>query len=215
MTDLLVIHDLGAAGGRPWIDAFHDWDGPVVAPDLPGHGDAPAPIGGHRELGDTVFALVDHLRPTTEAQPIVVGVGRNGNAARVLALGGRASALVLVDGLGGPWLDLDERNAAQRDLRRRILTTPEALAPQVPGTVDVRAEWVQGPADRDHVAEMLRAIPIPTLVIESPASPTPDAAGVAAAIADHELVRIDDASPSVVAAVVRDWVTTRSMEPLG
>ncbi len=210
MSDLLVIHDLGAEGGRPWAVAFRDWEGSVVAPDLPGHGDAPAPIGGHRELGDAVFALVDYLRPTDEAQPIVIGVGRNGNTARILALAGRASALVLVDGLGGSWLDVPERNVVQRDIRRRILATPAALDPHVPGTTDLRTSWVLGPVDRDHVVEMLGAVPVPTLVVETPSSVTPDARDVAAAIPDHDLVSVRDDSAERVAAAVRAWVTTRS-----
>lgn len=217
MTELLVIHDLGAAGGAPWADAFIGWDGGVVAPDLPGHGVAPPPVGGHHELGDVVFAMVDHLPSGDRPQPVVVGIGRSGNAARLLALAGRASALVLVDGLGGPWLDVRERNAAFRTVRRRILMTPEALRAPAPGAVDPRAEWLPGQTDRPHVVSSLAALPVPTLVIESPASPTPDADEVAASIPDHHLVRVADASPPDVADWVTDWVagrlTTRSTVP--
>lgn len=215
MPDLFVLHDLGADGGRPWSDAFAGWDGTVVAPDLPGHGAAPAPVGGHRELGDTVFAVAGHLRPVDDPQPVVVGVGRNGNAATVLALAGRAAGLVLVDGLGGPWLDIPGRNDAQREVRRRILATPEACAPHEPGTTDVRADLVLGPVDREHVVTLLAALPVPTLVVESPSSVTPDADAVASVIPDHTLVRVDARSEGLVADVVRDWVTTRSTLPPG
>jgi len=208
MSDVLVVHDLGTAGGAPWSDAFRRVGLEVDAPDLPGHGDAPPAVGGHHELGDIVFDLLDHLDDA--ARPCVVGVGRSGNAARLLALGGRASALVLVDGLGGPWLDISERNRVLRDLRRQILAMPAALAPPAAGTVDVRADLVLGQSDRPHVVRSLAAVPVPTLVVETPASPTPDADEVAGVIPDHELVRVDDQGLETVAAVVDRWLTTRS-----
>ncbi|WP_436793781.1 alpha/beta fold hydrolase [Actinospongicola halichondriae] len=216
MTDLLVVHDLGAEGGRPWAEAFAGWDGAVAAPDLPGHGAAPPPAGGHHEAGDAVFALVDHLSPPDGGAPIVVGVGTHGFVARTFALGGRARALVLVDGLGGPWLDVLERNAALRDARRAILATPEALAPHRPGTTDVRATLVAGPMDRDHELRMLGSIPVPTLVVETPSSSTPDADADAAVIPDHTLVRVADSAAATVAAAVTEWwVTTRSTDAPG
>lgn len=81
--------------------------------------------------------------------------------------------------------------------------------------VDRRAEWVLGPMDRDHVVQGLAAMPVPTLVIESPDSPTPDADAVAAVIPDHDLVRIEERSPAAVADAVGDWLTTRSMPTAG
>ena len=204
MNDVLVVHDLGADGGAPWTGAFRRVGRAVDAPDLPGHGDAPPAVGGHHELGDVVFALLEHLDDGTT--PCVVGVGRSGNAARLLALGGRASSLVLVDGLGGPWLDIPQRNRALRDLRRRILATPEALAAPAPGVVDVRADLVLGQSDRDHVVRSLAAVTVPTLVVETPSSPTPDADDVASVVSDHELVRVDDDGFDTVAAVVDRWL---------
>lgn len=205
MSRLLVIHDQGASGGGEWEEAFAAWPGDVVAPDLPGHGAAPAPVGGHHEVGDAVFALVDHLRPADTPQPVVVGIGANGHAARVLAVGGRASALVLVDGLGGPWLDVAGRNAALRSVRREILSTPAALAPHTVGSTDPRASMVLGATDRDHVVAMCAAVPVPTLVVETPASPTPDPDEIVAAFRDASLVRIDGSSPTEVADAVVAW----------
>lgn len=211
MTDLLVVHDLGVEGGAPWARAFAAWDGAVDAPDLPGHGGAPPPVGGHHEVGDAVFALVDRLSPEPGAEPVVVGVGKNGVVARTFALGGRSSALVLVDGLGGPWLDIEEANARLRDARREILSTPAALEPAAPGTTDVRAELAPAFGDRAHARRMLGAVPVPTLVIETPSSPIDDAESVAAVIADHTVVRLGSDEPAVVAEAVTDWwVTTRS-----
>lgn len=65
--------------------------------------------------------------------------------------------------------------------------------------------------DRDHARKMLGAIPVPTLVIETPASPVDDAEDVASVIADHVVVRLDSGDPGTVAAAVTDWwLTTRS-----
>ncbi len=202
MTDLLVVHDIGASGGADWADAFAAWPGTVHAPDLPGHGDAPPPVSGHHELGDAVFAVAPLLEGPSR---VVVGVGANGHAARMIALGDRADGLVLVDGLGGPWLDVPQRHAALRELRRRILATPAALAPPEPGTTDVRATMVLGMSDRDHVVRVSSLITVPTLVIESPASPTPDAEEIVATFPSATLVPVRAATPSAVATVVTGW----------
>lgn len=211
MTDLLVIHDLGSAdAGASWADAFAAWPGRVVAPDLPGHGSAPVPVGGHHELGDAVFALAAHVPPSGGPRPVIVGVGSNGQAARVLAVAGRADALVLVDGLGGPWLDVAARNRALRDVRRRILDTPAALAPHTAGTTDPRASMVPGSTHRAHVVELCAAVPVPSLVIETPASNTPDADELVGEFADGSLIRVDDASTATVAAAVIEWQHRRT-----
>ncbi len=105
MTDLLVLHDLGAPGGGEWTAAFADWPGRVLAPDLSGHNGAPPPVGGHYETGDAVYVALDVLRAEAPHELVVVGVGHSGVAAQILALGGRAVGLVLIDGLGGPWLE--------------------------------------------------------------------------------------------------------------
>lgn len=206
MIPLLVIHDVGAVGGSPWHAAFEAvWPGGVAAPDLPGHGSAPAPAGGNYELGDAVFVVADHLPGHDDPRPVVLGVGRNGHAAQVLALAGRTSALVLVDGLGGPWLDVPERNAALRARRREVLSTPAALDPHVPGTTDPRATLVLGPRHRDHAVRVLASLPVPTLVIETPASPTPDAEELVGLIPRGELLTFPSADPSVVAGPVAEW----------
>lgn len=205
MTDLVVIHDLGASGGAPWSAAFGSWPGRVVAPDLPGHGSAPTPVGGHHELGDAVFVLVEHFPASDAEQPVLVGVGHNGHAARVLSIAGRSSALVLVDGLGGPWLDVPARNAALRDHRRLILATPAALAPHRAATTDPRADLVPGPTDRDHVLRTCEAVLVPTLVVETPSSRTPDADELVRCFADATLVRMRSSDPADVADAVTEW----------
>lgn len=206
-TDLLVLHGLGAAGGGEWADAFADWPGRVLAPDLPGHAGAPPPTGGNHETGDAVYVALDLLRDDPPAQLLVIGVGHNGAAAQILALGGRAAGLVLVDGLGGPWLEPDEIDLRLREMRRRILTTAGALAAPSPGADDPRAAMVVGAADRGFAVRQAEAMSVPTLLIETPSSPTPDADELAGHFADATLTRIDDRDPALVAAAVQSWWT--------
>ena len=209
MTDLLVLHDLGSAGGAPWRDAFAAWPGSVAAPDLPGHGAAPMPTGGHHEIGDAVFAVAPLLADRDRPQPVVVGVGANGYAARLLALGGRASALVLVDGLGGPWLDVRARTAALRAVRREILATPAALEPHVGAGPDPRAALVPTSSDRDHVVRTCVAITVPTVLVETPGSPTPDADALCRSFPDATMTRVGDGMPGTVVRAVVEWWAAR------
>lgn len=213
MTDLLVLHDVGAAGGGKWADAFADWPGRVLAPDLPGHNGAPPPTGGNYETGDAVYVALDLLR-VTPAQDrvdelVVVGVGHNGAAAQVLALGGRAAGVVLVDGLGGPWADVDAVDRHMLAVRRAVLTTPGALDWPAPGSDDPRATLVVEPMDRDFAIRQAEAMPVPTLLIETPASVTPDAEVVARHYSDATLVRIGDRDPAAIASAVRSWWAAR------
>ncbi|MEO1057316.1 MAG: alpha/beta fold hydrolase, partial [Actinomycetota bacterium] len=87
MTDLLVLHDVGAPGGGEWADAFAHWPGAVIAPDLPGHNGTPPPVGGNYDTGDAVVVALDVLRESADDDLVVVGVGHSGAAAQVLALG--------------------------------------------------------------------------------------------------------------------------------
>jgi pimeloyl-ACP methyl ester carboxylesterase len=205
MTDVLVLHDLGAPGGGEWSAAFAGWPGRVLAPDLAGHNGTPPPIGGHYETGDAVFAALDLLRAEASDELIVVGVGHNGAAAQILALGGRAAALVLVDGLGGPWLGPAEIDTRLREMRRRILTTPGAMSAPAPGTTDVRATLVVGAADRGFAVRQAEAMPVPVLLIETPSSPTPDTDDLVGHFTQATLARIDARDPGRAARIVRSW----------
>ncbi len=208
MTTVLVLHDLGADGGADWADAFSGWPGPVLAPDLPGHGGAPPPLGGNHETGDAVYVALELLRADPPDGIVVVGVGHSGSAAQILALGGRATGLVLVDGLGGPWLDADELDARQRDMRRRILATPAALAVPEPGRPDPRATMVVGAHDRDFAVRQAEAMPVPVLVVETDRSSTPDAEALTAHFPRAELHRTAGREPGPIAATVRSWWST-------
>ncbi|HSL72917.1 MAG TPA: alpha/beta fold hydrolase [Ilumatobacteraceae bacterium] len=209
MTDLLVLHDLGAPGGDEWAAAFAGWPGRVLAPDLPGHNDTPPPVGGQYQSGDAVYVALELLRREAPEELVVVGVGHSGAAAQILALGGRAAGLVLLDGLGGPWLGPDEVDAQQRELRRRILTTPVALSGPTPGAIDPRTTMVVGAVDREFAVRQAAAMPVPVLLIETPASPTPDADELADHFDQATLVRVDARDPGRSAGIVRSWWTNR------
>jgi pimeloyl-ACP methyl ester carboxylesterase len=205
VTDVLVLHEPGSSGGGEWADAFSGWPGRVLAPDLPGHNGTPPPAGGNYELGDAVYVALDLLRCEAPDELVVVGVGHNGAAARILALGGRAVGLILVDGLGGPWLGPDEIETRTREMRRRILTTPGAMSEPQPGVTDPRAAMVVGPADRDVAVRQAEAMPVPVLLIETPSSPTPDTDDLVGYFARVTLERLDARDPNRVAGVVQSW----------
>ena len=209
MTDLLVLHDLGAPGGGEWAAAFAGWPGRVLAPDLPGHNGTPPPVGGQHATGDAVYVALDLLRAGTFKEVVVVGVGHNGAAAQILALGGRAAGLVLVDGLGGPWLGPVEIDTRQREMRRRILTTPAALSEPASGASDPRATMVVSAADREFAVRQAEAMPVPVLVIETPSSPTPDADDVVGHFARATLARLDERDPLRAARTVSSWWANR------
>ena len=209
MTDLLVLHDIGAPGGGEWAAVFAGWPGRVMAPDLPGHNGTPPPVGGQHETGDAVYVALDLLRVEAPDELVVVGVGHNGAAAQILALGGRAAGLVLVDGLGGPWLGPDDIDSQLREMRRRILTTPAAISGLAPGADDLRATMIVGAADRGFAVRQAEAMPVPVLLIETPSSATPDTDDLVDHFAQATLTHLDARDPGRVASVVRSWWANR------
>ena len=213
MTPLLFLHDVGdGAGGRPWRAAFIEagWPGEVLAPDLPGHAGAPAPEGGQYDPSDAAFVSVPLLAALGEPC-VIVGVGLNGWNAVLCGLAGKASAVVLVDGTGAPWVTPREAVLAQRPWLRAIADDPIAVAPMPTGaSVDPRLAR-HGLPGHGSVKLALRAaerLPVPLLLLESPASACPpsDAASiVAAAASGGRVVPIGDVSPVAVAsALVRE-----------
>jgi pimeloyl-ACP methyl ester carboxylesterase len=176
---LLVIHDAGdpQAGSR-WTELLEAWPGPAVAPDLPGHGSSPPPTGASYAPGDAAFAADQALQAAglTDGDVVVLGHGWGGFAAEFLAAAGRATRLVLVDGLGPPWCTVEELVADQQRWLRGALADPAALAPPGDRRPDPRLQrgfwsiWEQG-----FIAGLRAAISVPVLAIESPDSPTPGA----------------------------------------
>ncbi|HUP85427.1 MAG TPA: hypothetical protein VM143_07150 [Acidimicrobiales bacterium] len=210
MTALIVLHDIGdEGGGAPWRNAFlaAGWQGTVIAPDLPGHAGAPPPEGGNHEPGDAAYVLVALLAKMPEEQPVVVGIGANGWAAELAALAARATVVVLVDGTGAPWATPAELVRSQRDRLRALAADEVALAPSPPGAaLDPRLRHgLPRHGSRRLAMRAAAALPVPLVVVETPAGPTPtqDAAAlVAACPAGGRVVIVGDATPSAVASAV-------------
>lgn len=171
MHPLLVLHDVGdERGGAAWREALErdGWDGAWSAPDQPGHGHAPWEADFY-EPAHLVMAPLRHLLDTGwRARPVVVGVGAAAGAAELLALGGRASAVVLVDRPTPPaGVTADEAISADYEWLRRVADDPEAQAPAPYGRTDPRTRHGLVPrGDAAYTARQRAAIPVPVLEIE-------------------------------------------------
>lgn len=219
MTAVLVLHDIGdEAGGGPWRDAFgrSGWDGPVLAPDLPGHASEPPPIGGNYDLADAAFLGARVLTERgLDGPPVIVGVGANGWSAELLALGGRAAGLVLVDGLNGPWLDPVETTEVGVNWLRALLADPVAVAPAPTptptGGLDPRLRHrIRPHGDRATAERAAAAVRVPVLVVETPASSLGPAErdDLVARFPDASTVELPAATPAAVATAVHAWWPT-------
>lgn len=207
MRPLVVLHDLGdAAGGSPWRDALaHAGLDAVVAPDLPGHGDAAPPVGGNYVRADAGYLLArlqsEGLAPD---HAVLVGVGHSGWIATVAAIGGHAAGVVLVDGLGAPWRTIEDRLADRRARTRRLLDDDAAMAHHRGPGPDPRLRHVQAPhGDWSLAMEAASLINVPALVVD----PDPDSvAEVVDAFAGPVTLVRGDRTPSTVAAALGEWL---------
>ena len=202
MTALVVLHDVGDEGGAaPWRDAFVDagWQGEVLAPDLPGHAGAPPPEGGNYEPADSAYVLVPLLARLGEPA-VVVGVGVNGWTATLAGLAGRATAVVLVDGTGAPWITPTEAIHQQLGWLRALVEDPAALGPApTDGTLDPRARYGIAPHGSRRLAfRAASKLTVPVVLVETPQSACPpeDAAALG------RVVTVADPAPSTVAPAV-------------
>ena len=175
-TALLVIHDVGdRRAGSGWTELTQAWHGPAIAPDLPGHGETPPPTGASYAPGDAAFHADQALQQAglADADVCVLGQGWGAFAAEFFAAAGRATRLVLVDGLGPPWCSVQELVADQHRWLRGTLADASALAPPQ-GVPDPRlGHGLWSIWERDFISGLRAAITIPVLAIETPASPTP------------------------------------------
>ncbi len=162
---LLVLHDsLLECTGGPWREAFEraGWQGPVLAPDLPGHGSTPPPPDGNYDpIGAAWHALrvLDGVRPD-----VVVGVGSSAYAARMLGLGGRAGAVVTVEAPVPP-VSVTEMVADYRQWLREMSDDPAAMADPPHHHPDPRLARGAPPAMQrpEFLAKVKAALPVPVL----------------------------------------------------
>lgn len=202
----IVLHDLGdpAAGAR-WREALPDgW----AAPDLPGHGAAPAPRhGGYDPMGPLTLARW-HLAGV-DPSGTVVGVRQNAHAALVLAAGGGCGAVAVVDGLWGPWATPEGHIADMYRGLRRLIEDPAAVGPPPADGLDPRTAHGYGlGVSSAFCRELWGAVELPVLVIETPGSTTPP--GERAERTSWfggrvTLVELEDDAPSAVMAAVAAW----------
>jgi hypothetical protein len=160
-----------------WHDAFAaaGWPNGFVDAELPGRVSAPPPVGGNYELVDPAVAVMCRCPPAVASEsgtaPIVVGIGPSGWSAHLLALGGRAGGLVLVDGLGAPWVTPNEAFSWQQRLLRSIADDPRAVDPPPVGERDPRLDHpMSGHGSRRLAERALESTSVPLLIIETPDS---------------------------------------------
>lgn len=211
MTSVLLLHDLGDPdGGSAWQRELEAGGLSIAAPILPGHAGAEPVPGRCYLLGDpAVVAAQWFAAEGIETVDVVVGVGASGWSAQVIALAGRANRLVMVDGLGGPFLQIDELMARRR-------ATIRAMAAHVDNepvggssvAVDPRIEYAaRGHHDRDLAQRAAESMAVPTLVIESGSSPTePGDVELLAPAFPADVMHAASPSPVDVASLIVRWL---------
>ncbi len=120
MTGLLVLHRLSdERRGAPWRATLETgaWDGPWDAADLPDQ--------DYYDRADLVMVALARLRSLGWSQPpVVVAVGSQFAVAELLALGGRAAAIALVDAPAVLDVSPDEEQRLQYEWLRRYGDDP-------------------------------------------------------------------------------------------
>jgi hypothetical protein len=176
--NVLFLHEVGdVEGAHRWRVLADGWPATAVVPHLPGHGVTPPEAGAYYAPGDAALFGVRALRAARleRGRPLLVaGHGWGAFGAELLAAAGRASALALVDGLGGPWVTPEGLVEVQHAWLRAVVADPDALAPPPAAALDPRLRhgfpsiW-----ERAFTEARRNAITVPVLALESSASPTP------------------------------------------
>jgi hypothetical protein len=209
VTLAVVLHDLGdPEGGSAWRAAAPGphWE----APDLPGHGSAPAPRhGAYDPTGPLTLArwrIAHHGVPGS----LAVGVGENALGALLLAAGGACEAVAVVDGLWGPWPDTPESRVEvmYAQVRAVLADAPSHAAPP-PSGLDPRTAHGYALVSTPRMCRRFwGCLECPTLLVETPRSRTP-----AADVEERAgwfggpttLVALDTAEPPAVLEAIAAW----------
>lgn len=192
---VLVLHDIGdLAGGTAYVEAFGDnWH--VIAPDLPGHGSTPSPAGQNYGLTDPMYVVTRLFADQAiEKVDVVVGIGVSGWSAQLLALAGRASKLVLVDGLGDPFLPIDGLLDRRMERVRIIADSADPLADAPPPTH----------GDRELAERAARETAAPVLLL---GDDTDEHQAFVDIFPNAEHRTVNNHDPSVIAEMVVEWAT--------
>jgi pimeloyl-ACP methyl ester carboxylesterase len=202
---VMVLHDLGDAdaGARWRASAPADW----IVPDLPGHGETPAPRTGHYDPMAPValarWALADRAEST------LVGVGQHAHSALVHAAGRGCSRVVVVDGLWGEWATPREAIDEFYASIRALADDESATGPMPARGLDPRTRHGYGLFMSERfLRQFWGCIDVPVLAIESSKSITPPSQRkerVSWFGGPCALVHIDGADPSAVVTEILDW----------
>ena len=209
MSLAVVLHDVGDPdGGERWRAAAPGphWE----APDLPGHGVAPAPRNGAYDPS-TPWTLA---RWRIEAHGIdgslVVGVGQNALAALMLACGEACERVAVVDGLWGPWpVTPAARVDVMYDHILAVLADPPAWGPPPAAGLDPRAaHGYTIVATPRMIRRAWGAVACPTLLVETPSSVTPPEERAERSAwfgGPTTLVEVDADDPATVLDAIAAW----------
>lgn len=207
---VVLLHDLGSAeAGAPWRAVAPDgW----TVPDLPGHGATPAPRhGAYDPMGPMTLArwiLAGSSRPS-----LAIGVGDNAHSALILAAGGGCDAVVVVDGLWGPWRACDESIDDMYATLRALAADTHAVGPPPPSGLDPRTRYGYGvTVSAPFVEQFWGSVDCPVLAVETPRSATPTgerASRLGWFGGPTTMVQLDDAQPARVIAAVTAWTADR------
>lgn len=204
---VIVLHDIGdRAGGTAWRAALDDAGiDDVWAPDLAGHNGAAPPTGGNYTRLDPAYTVARAVVAGLDlSDAVLVGVGHSGWSALVMAVAGQGTGLVLVDGLGTPWVGPAARGARRRAAARAISLDAAAVAPAGDATLDPRLSHRLPPhGDEALVRDAARAVSVPTLLIGAD-----HAAATTVATDFGGGVTVIDCEPSApaVAPHLADWL---------
>jgi hypothetical protein len=203
VTEAFVLHDLGAEeAGEPWRAVVPaGW----LAPDLPGHGDTPAPRhGAYDPLGPVTLA-----RWALDGRGVVVGVGENAHGALILGAGGGCERVAIVDGLWGGWPSPEEQIAEMYASLRRVFEDAGAIAAPPANGLDPRARHGYGVhVSPDFCRRFWGAVTVPVLAVETSRSTTPPDERVERVSwfgGPAELVELPSDDPAAVVAAVLSW----------
>jgi hypothetical protein len=141
---------------------------------------------------------------------LVVGVHGNALGALMLACGEAVEAVAIVDGLWGPWpATAAERVDVMYDHIRAVLADPAATAAPPPHGLDPRgAHGYTIVATPRMIQRAWGCIERPTLVVETPQSPTPvgeRGERLSWFGGPTTLLELDDGAPGAVLDAIAGW----------
>ena len=207
---VVVLHDLGDAVGGAALRAV----APIgwVIPDLPGHGDTPGPQSGHYDPMSAAAIARWKVARDDSLPAVLVGIRENAHAALVCAVAGASSAVVIIDGLWGPWQSAVEHIDAMYSNIRAIADDPAAVSAPPASGPDPRAKYGYGMmASATFLQQFWGAIHQPVLAIETPRSKTPiaeRATRVSYFAGPASVVELADDEPASIVGAILDWQTT-------